>query len=109
MEKVIGVRFKRAGKVYYFLPGQIEFKEGDHAIVQTARGTEYGEVVIAEKEVSQKELVAPLKQVLRRATSKDEKKVQENLEKEAQAIEACEKKIAKHKLDMKLIDVRVHV
>ena len=105
MEKVIGIRFKRVGKVYYFLPGKIEFKEGDYAIVETARGTEYGEVVIAEKEVNEKELAAPLKQVIRRATSKDEKKVQENKRKEKEALEVCEDKVKKHKLDMKLVDV----
>ena len=78
MEKVIGVRFKRVGKVYYFLPGMIQFQEGDHAIVETSRGTEYGEVVIPEKEVDNKDIVAPLKQVIRRANSKDDKKNEDN-------------------------------
>ena len=105
MEKVIGVRFKRVGKVYYFLPGQIQFNVGDHAIVETARGTEYGEVVIAEKEVDEKALTTPLKQVIRRATSKDDKKTEENSNKEKQAFETCEKKIAEHNLQMKLVDV----
>ena len=105
MEKVIGVRFKRGGKIYYFLPGKIEFQEGDHAIVETARGTEYGDVVIPEKEVQKKDLVAPLKQVIRRATSKDDKKMEENKQKEAEAFQVCEKKIGKHGLDMKLVDV----
>lgn len=105
MEKVIGVRFKRVGKVYYFLPGDIEFKEGDHAIVETARGTEYGEVVIPEKEVEDKDIVAPLKPVIRKATPKDDKKMEENKQKEKDALEACEKKVASHGLQMKLVDV----
>jgi len=105
MEKVIGVRFKRVGKVYYFLPGKIEFKEGDHAIVETARGMEYGEVVVAAKEVEDKDIVAPLKQVVRRATSKDDKKVEENKRREKEALETCEQKIKNHGLDMKLVDV----
>lgn len=105
MEKVIGVRFKRVGKIYYFLPGQIEFKEGDHAIVETARGTEYGDVVIPEKMVQEKDLVAPLKQVIRKAGPKDDKKIEENKEREKEAFEACEKKILSHGLQMKLVDV----
>lgn len=105
MEKVIGVRFKSVGKVYYFLPGDITFKEGEHAIVETARGMEYGEVVIIDKEVSEKEIVAPLKTVVRRANAKDEKKLEENKHKEKEALEACQKKISKHGLDMKLVDV----
>ncbi|MGE5494686.1 MAG: stage 0 sporulation family protein [Burkholderiales bacterium] len=105
MEKVIGVRFKRVGKIYYFLPGDIQFKEGDHVIVETARGTEYGEVVIPEKEVEDKDIVAPLKPVIRKATPKDDKKMEENLQKEKDAFEACEKKIASHGLQMKLVDV----
>ena len=105
MEKVIGVRFKRVGKVYYFLPGKIQFKKGDNAIVETARGKEYGEVVIAEKEVDKKDLSAPLKPVIRRANSKDDKKIAENKQKEKEAFEICEQKIADHKLEMKLVDV----
>ena len=105
MEKVIGVRFKSVGKVYYFLPGKIQFKEGDHAIVETARGMEYGEVVVAEKDVEDKDIVAPLKQVIRRATSKDEKKVEENQRKEQEALETCAQKVKGHGLAMKLVDV----
>jgi cell fate regulator YaaT (PSP1 superfamily) len=105
MVKVIGVRFKRVGKVYYFLPGSIAFKQGDYAIVETAKGQEYGEVVLAEKEVSEDNLVAPLKKVVRRATSKDEKKIEDNKAKEKEALEVCSKKIEKHELDMKLVDV----
>lgn len=103
MHKVIGVRFKRVGKVYYFLPGDISFCEGDYAIVETARGLEYGEVVIVNKEVADNELVAPLKTVVRKATSKDEKKLEENKQKEAEALEICQKKIEKHGLEMKLV------
>jgi cell fate regulator YaaT (PSP1 superfamily) len=105
MHKVIGVRFKSVGKIYYFLPGDISFKEGEHAIVETARGMEYGEVVIVDKEVSDKEIVAPLKTVVRRANAKDEKKLEENKQKETEALETCQKKINKHGLDMKLVDV----
>lgn len=105
MEKVIGVRFKRVGKIYYFLPGKIHFEEGDHAIVETTRGIEYGEVVIIDKEVEEKDLVAPLKQVLRRANSKDDKKIEDNRRKEKEAFETCLKKIDKHGLEMKLVDV----
>ncbi len=105
MEKVVGVRFKPVGKVYYFLPGELQFAEGDHAIVETARGMEYGEIVIAEKEVAEKDLVAPLKTVVRRATPKDDKRVEENKRKEKEALETCQKKVEKHNLDMKLVDV----
>ena len=105
MVKVIGVRFKRVGKVYYFLPGDISFGGGDHAIVETARGLEYGEVVIVDKEVNEKDLVAPLKTVVRRASAKDEKKLEENKQKETEALELCQKKVDKHGLDMKLVDV----
>ncbi len=105
MVKVIGVRFKRVGKVYYFLPGSIAFKQGDYAIVETAKGQEYGEVVLADKDVKEDDLVAPLKKVIRRATSKDEKKIEENKAKEKEALEICAKKIENHGLDMKLVDV----
>lgn len=105
MENVIGVRFKRVGKVYYFSPGSIVFKKGDFAIVETAKGKEYGEVVIASKNVEEKDLVAPLKKVVRRATSKDEKKIQENKRKQADAFKVCQEKISDHGLEMKLVDV----
>ena len=105
MVKVIGVRFKRVGKVYYFLPGSISFKQGDFAIVETAKGQEYGEVVLAEKDVDENDLVAPLKKVVRRANSKDEKKIEENKTKEKEAFDTCIDKIEKHGLDMKLVDV----
>ena len=105
MEKVIGVRFKRAGKIYYFLPGDFQFAEGDHVIVETARGMECGEVVIPEKDVEKKDLAAPLKPILRKASAKDKKKIEDNKRKEQEALETCEKKISNHGLDMKLVDV----
>ncbi len=105
MVKVIGVRFKQVGKVYYFLPGDIDFHEGDHAIVETARGLEYGDVVITDKEVAEKDLVAPLKTVIRRATAKDDKKLEDYKSKEKEALETCQAKIDKHGIDMKLVDV----
>lgn len=105
MENVIGVRFKRVGKVYYFSPGSIVFKKGDFAIVETAKGKEYGEVVIASKDVEEKDLVAPLKKVVRRANSKDEKKIEENKRKGSDAFKVCQEKISNHGLEMKLVDV----
>ena len=105
MEKVIGVRFKRVGKVYYFSPGSIVFKKGDFAIVETTNGKEYGEVVIASKMVEEKDLVAPLKKVVRRANSKDEKKIEENRRKQSDAVKVCQEKISDHGLEMKLVDV----
>ncbi len=99
------MRFKQVGKVYYFLPGDIDFHEGDHAIVETARGLEYGDVVITDKEVAEKDLVAPLKTVIRRATAKDDKKLEDYKSKEKEALETCQAKIDKHGIDMKLVDV----
>lgn len=105
MYTVVGVSFKKAGKIYYFDPGEIELKKGDHVIVETARGIEYGEVVLGKKEVAEEEIVAPLKKVIRKATAEDQAKNEENkrLEKEAYCI--CLEKIEKHGLPMKLIDV----
>ena len=105
MIKVVGIRFKRTGKIYYFDPEALEIKVGDHAIVETARGVEYGEVVIGPKEVSEDEVVSPLKPVMRIATEEDAKKAEENKEKEKKAFETCLEKIAKHELAMKLVDV----
>ena len=75
MPTVVGVRFKKAGKIYYFEPGNLDIKVGDHVIVETVRGIEYGEVVVGPKEVSEEEIVAPLKKVIRVATPEDDKKV----------------------------------
>ncbi len=105
MIKVVGIRFKKTGKIYYFDPVDLEIKMGDFAIVETARGVEYGEVVVGPKEVEDSEVVSPLKPVMRVATEEDAKKNEENKEKEKKAFETCLEKIAKHELDMKLVDV----
>ncbi|MFU0800680.1 MAG: stage 0 sporulation family protein [Xylanivirga thermophila] len=102
---VAGVRFKKAGKIYYFAPNDIELCAGDHVIVETARGIEYGEVVVAPKYVSEDDIVSPLKNVIRKATQEDEDKVQDNLNKAKDAFDICIKKIEEHDLPMKLIDV----
>lgn len=105
MIKVVGIRFKKAGKIYYFDPVDIDIKAGDYAIVETARGIEYGEVVLGPKEITEEELVAPIKPVIRKATQEDHKKEEENHRKEAEALIICQEKIEKHGLKMKLIDV----
>lgn len=105
MFEVIGVRFKKAGKVYYFDPDGITIQKGDFVIVETARGIEYGSVVVGPKMVPESEIIPPLKKVLRVATAEDELHNNENREKEAEAMETCLKKIEKHDLGMKLIDV----
>lgn len=105
MIKVIGVRFKKAGKIYYFDPAELEVKKNDYVIVETARGIEFGECVIGIKEIKEEEIVSPLKSVIRIADQKDIEKHKENKEKEAKALEMCFNKVQEHKLDMKLIDV----
>ena len=105
MAEVISVRFKEVGKNYYFAPGNIIFKKGDKVIVETARGTEFGEVTIGNREVSDEEITTPLKPVLRLATKQDIETVEENKRKEKEAFDICVKKIESHKLDMKLVDV----
>lgn len=105
MTEVIGVRFKSVGKVYYFDPNHITFHNGDHAIVETIRGIECGEVVMANRLVEDENIVKPLKAVIRAATQQDMDKVEENNRKEKEAFRICLKKIADHKLDMKLINV----
>ena len=104
MTKVIGVRFRKAGKVYYFSPGDNEIKNGDHVIVETARGVEYGYVVLGTHEVEDKKVVQPLKPVIRMATPADEETEIKNKEKEKEAFQICLEKIKKHGLEMKLID-----
>ena len=104
MVTVIGVRFRRAGKIYYFSPNEYDIKVGDNVIVETARGVEYGNVVIANKEISEEEVVAPLKEVIRVATVEDDEKERANKEKEKEAFKICLEKIRKHGLAMKLID-----
>ena len=105
MAEVIGVRFKEVGKVYYFDPNGIQMKKGDMAIVETARGVECGEVAMENREIEDKDIVHPLKTMIRKATQGDLKKVEENRKKERHAFEICEKKILDHKLEMKLVDV----
>ncbi len=105
MAEVIGVRFKSTGKVYYFDPQGTPMEKGDMAIVETARGLECGEVAMANRSVNDDSIVQPLKSMIRKATPEDVKKLQENKEKEKSAFVQCEKKIADHKLDMKLVDV----
>lgn len=102
---IVGIRFKRAGKIYYFSPGEYDLAKGDHAIVETARGIEYGEVVIPRQEVEEGKIVSPLKTVIRKATETDTRKVEENHRKEKEAFVICEKKIAARKLDMHLVNV----
>ena len=104
MVTVIGVRFRRAGKIYYFSPNEYDIKVGDNVIVETARGVEYGNVVIANREISEEEVVAPLKEVIRVATPEDDEKERANKEKEKEAFKICLEKIKKHGLEMKLID-----
>jgi cell fate regulator YaaT (PSP1 superfamily) len=104
MVNVIGVRFKKAGKVYYFEPGDIEILRESNVIVETARGVEFGEVVFGGRQVEETEIVAPLKKVIRVATEDDIKHDEENKAKEKEAFDICLKKIEEHKLDMKLID-----
>ncbi|MGB9779647.1 PSP1 domain-containing protein [Caldanaerobacter sp.] len=105
MVTVVGVRFKKAGKIYYFDPGDLPIKVGDKVIVETIRGIEFGEVVVGIKEVPEEEIVAPLKKVIRIATPEDIEHYHENKKKEAQAFEICLKKIEEHGLEMNLVDV----
>ena len=104
MTKVIGVRFRTAGKIYFFDPLSFEVKRGDHVIVETARGVEYGTVVSEPKEVEDDKVIQPLKSVLRVATAKDTEQEKQNKIKEKEAFQICLEKIRKHKLEMKLID-----
>ena len=105
MLKVIGVRFRNGGKVYYFSPGKLEIKTGDHVIVETARGVEYGYVVLGNREVEEDKVVQPLKTVIRMAGKEDQNREQTNRKKEKEAFKICQEKIRKHQLEMKLIDV----
>lgn len=104
MTKVIGVRFRNAGKIYYFGPGELNLKAGTHVIVETARGVEMGTVMTEPRNIETDEVVQPLKPVIRIATEADEKTVAKNHEKEKEAFKICLEKIAKHKLEMKLVE-----
>ena len=105
MTKVIGVRFKANGKSYYFSPGDLELQQGDHVIVETARRTECGEVAKGPHDVPDSSIVKPLKTVTRMADAVDVRRMQQNRADEKRAFSVCEERIAKHKLDMKLVDV----
>lgn len=105
MQTVIGVRFKKAGKIYYFSPGRLSIEKGDGVIVETARGVEYGCTVIGPRTVEDGEVVLPLKVVHRKASEADERRLAENREREKEAFGICEKKIAEHALPMKLVEV----
>ena len=105
MIKVVGVRFKKAGKIYYFDPADMDIQKDSYVVVETARGVEFGECVIGIKEISEDDIVAPLKSVLRIATEEDINKHFKNKDKEKDAFEICLKKIQEHGLTMKLIDV----
>ena len=105
MATVVGIRFKKAGKIYYFDPVDSGVVKGDHAIVETARGIEYGEVVTGVKTVTEEDVVTPLKPVIRKATEADAAKVVTNHGKEKEAFAICQEKIKKHGLEMNLVDV----
>ncbi len=104
MITIIGVRFRRAGKIYYFEPAGFEIQQGDHVIVETARGVEYGSVVLSPREVPDDKVIQPLKPVIRLATPEDDTIEHKNKEKEKEAFHICQEKIVKHGLDMKLLD-----
>jgi len=103
--EIIGVRFKKSGKTYYFAPGEQQFARDTHVIVETSRGLECGQVVTPNKMMDDRRVVQPLKPVVRLATPEDLKRVQDNEKREKDALQICEKKIAAHKLEMKLVDV----
>ncbi len=105
MTRVIGVRFRNVGKIYYFSPKDLEIHTGDHVIVETARGVEYGHVVLAPRDVEDEKVIQPLKEVIRIANPQDDKKEEINRKKEKEAFQVCLKKIREHSLEMKLIDV----
>ncbi|RKJ03636.1 stage 0 sporulation protein [bacterium D16-54] len=105
MVTVIGVRFRSGGKVYYFGPGELNIKSGEHVIVETARGVEYGYVVLGNREIEDGKVIQPLKSVIRMATAEDNAREENNRKKEKDAFGICQEKIRKHGLEMKLIDV----
>lgn len=105
MYDVVGVRFKKAGKIYYFDPGEISIEKDDFVIVETVRGVEFGRCVIAPKQVGENDVVLPLKKVLRIADQKDRMIVEENKQAAHEAYQVCNDKVNEHDLDMKLVDV----
>lgn len=104
MIRVVGIRFQKAGKIYYFDPCGFDLETGMHAIVETARGVEMGTVLIPPRDVEDEKVIQPLKPVIRIATDEDEKTVEKNKEKEKEAFEICKEKIQKHGLEMKLVN-----
>ena len=104
MTNVIGVRFRRAGKVYFFSPGKLEIRRGDNVIVETARGVEFGHVVAGPRKVEEEKITQPLKSVIRIANKDDYRREEKNREREKEAFAICQEKIRKHGLEMKLID-----
>ena len=105
MYDVVGVRFKKAGKIYYFDPGDLSIQKDSYVIVETVRGVEYGKVVIGPKQVDENDVVLPLKKVLRIADQKDRMIVEENRLAAKEAYDVCDEKVSIHQLDMKLVDV----
>ncbi|MCM3768398.1 stage 0 sporulation family protein [Neobacillus niacini] len=105
MYDVVGVRFKKAGKIYYFDPGDLPIQKDDFVIVETVRGVEYGRAVVAKKQVAENDVVLPLKKVVRIADPKDRMIVEENKQAAREAYEVCNEKVMEHQLDMKLVDV----
>lgn len=107
MKNIVGVRLREeGGKIYFFDPNNIELKKNDHVVVDTQLGPEFGTIVIAKREVSDDQIVHPLKKVVRIATTQDEKKQEDNLKKNKKAFDICKEKIAEHKLEMDLVEAR---
>ena len=109
MINVIGVRFKQAGKIYYFSPAEFPIKKGNYVIVETARGVEFGECVIGIKEIKEEEIVSPLKSVIRIADEKDINKHKENKDKEKEALDICLEKIKEHKIRYEINRCRIYI
>ncbi len=105
MKTIIGVRFRKPGKIYFFDPGDLKVEMGNNVIVETSQGQEYGEVMIANREIPDEKLSAPLKKIIRIATAKDAEHEKENKEKEKEALKICEEKVKEHKLGMNLTEV----
>ncbi|MDF2608098.1 MAG: hypothetical protein K0S34_2294 [Bacillales bacterium] len=105
MYDVVGVRFKKAGKIYYFDPNNLDIKQDEYVIVETVRGVEFGKVVVGKKRVSENDVVAPLKKVIRIATDEDQSIIRANRTEAKDSFELCQRKVQDHNLDMKLIDV----
>ena len=104
MKNIVGVRFKKLGKIYFFDPKDLKLEKRDQVIVETAQGDEFGEVLIANRCIENDKIVEPLKKVIRKATDKDKKHYEECKKKEQEAFEVCQKKIKEHKLYMELTE-----